>query len=61
MAKKSFGAGITKTGVLNNSGGDKIKEVQAKAQYNFQYISLRCTPEPEYKKIMFSLIYCHLS
>lgn len=39
MAKKSFGAGITKTGVLNNSGGDKIKEVQAKAQYNFQYIS----------------------
>lgn len=39
MAKKSFGAGVTKTGVLNNSGGDKIKEVQAKAQYNFQYIS----------------------
>jgi ParB family chromosome partitioning protein len=38
MAKKTFGAGVTKTGVLNNSGGDKIKEVQAKSQYNFQYI-----------------------
>lgn len=39
MAKKSFGAGVTKTGVLNHSGGDKIKEMQAKTQYNFQYIS----------------------
>lgn len=38
MAKKSFSAGITKTGVLNNSGGEKLKEIQAKTQYNFQYI-----------------------
>lgn len=50
MAKKSFGAGVTKTGVLNNSGGDKIKEVQAKAQYNFQYIpkdKIRSNPKNE--------------
>ena len=39
MAKKSFSAGVTKTGVLDNSGGAKIKEIQAKAQYNFQYIA----------------------
>lgn len=38
MAKKTFSAGITKTGVLNNSGGEKLKEIQAKTQYNFQYI-----------------------
>ena len=37
MAKKSFSAGVTKTGVLDNAGGAKIKEIQAKAQYNFQY------------------------
>lgn len=50
MAKKSFGAGVTKTGVLNHSGGDKIKEVQAKAQYNFQYIpkdKIRSNPKNE--------------
>lgn len=39
MAKKSFSAGMTKTGVLNYSGGEKLKEIQAKIQYNFQYIS----------------------
>ena len=39
MAKKSFSAGVTKTGVLDNAGGAKIKEIQAKAQYNFQYIA----------------------
>lgn len=38
MAKKTFGAGTTKSGVLNNSGGEKLKEIQAKAQYNFKYI-----------------------
>lgn len=38
MAKKSFGAGITKNGTLDNTGGTKLKEIQAKAQYNFQYI-----------------------
>lgn len=38
MAKKSFSAGMTKTGVLNNMGGEKLKEMQAKAEYNFQYI-----------------------
>ena len=31
MAKKTFGAGITSKGVLNNDGGNKLKEVQAKA------------------------------
>ena len=39
MAKKSFSAGVTKAGVLESSGGDKLKELQAKTQYNFQYIS----------------------
>lgn len=38
MAKKTFGAGITKTGILDNAGGTKLKEIQAKTQYNFQYI-----------------------
>ncbi len=38
MAKKSFSAGMTKTGILNNTGGEKLKELQAKTQYNFQYI-----------------------
>lgn len=38
MAKKSFGAGTTKSGILNESGGTKLKEIQAKTQYNFQYI-----------------------
>lgn len=38
MAKKSFSAGITKSGILNDSGGTKLKEIQAKTQYNFQYI-----------------------
>ena len=38
MAKKTFGAGITSKGVLNNDGGNKLKEVQAKAEYNFQFI-----------------------
>lgn len=38
MAKKTFGAGATKTGVLNNEGGEKLREMQAKAQYNFKYI-----------------------
>lgn len=38
MAKKSFSAGITKSGILNDSGGAKLKEIQAKTQYNFQYI-----------------------
>ena len=38
MAKKSFGAGMTKTGILDNSGGEKLKELQAKTQYNFKYI-----------------------
>lgn len=38
MAKKSFSAGMTKSGILNNSGGEKLKEIQAKTQYNFQFI-----------------------
>ncbi len=38
MAKKTFSAGMTKTGVLDNAGGEKLKELQAKTQYNFQYI-----------------------
>lgn len=38
MAKKVFGAGATKSGVLNNEGGEKLREIQAKAQYNFKYI-----------------------
>lgn len=38
MAKKSFSAGTTKSGVLNNDGGEKLREMQAKAQYNFKYI-----------------------
>lgn len=38
MAKKSFGAGMTKNGILNNSGGEKLKDLQAKTQYNFKYI-----------------------
>lgn len=37
-AKKSFGAGVTKTGILHSDGGEKMKDMQAKAQYNFQYI-----------------------
>jgi ParB family chromosome partitioning protein len=38
MAKKTFAAGMTSKGVLNNDGGSKLKEVQAKAEYNFQFI-----------------------
>ena len=38
MAKKTFAAGMTNSGILNNNGGDKLKEVQAKSEYNFQYI-----------------------
>ena len=38
MAKKNFADGMTKTGVLNNMGGEKLKEMQAKTEYNFQYI-----------------------
>lgn len=38
MAKKVFAAGMTNSGILNNNGGDKLKEVQAKSEYNFQYI-----------------------
>ena len=38
MAKKSFGAGATKPGILNTDGGEKLKEMQAKIQYNFNYI-----------------------
>lgn len=38
MAKKTFSAGTTKSGVLNNDGGEKLREMQAKAQYNFKYI-----------------------
>lgn len=38
MAKKSFSAGATKPGILNSDGGEKLKEIQAKTQYNFQYI-----------------------
>ena len=37
MAKKSFSAGTTKSGVLNNDGGEKLREIQAKAQYNFKF------------------------
>ena len=39
MAKKSFSVGRTNNGVLNSSGGDKLKELQANAQYNFQFIA----------------------
>ncbi len=38
MAKKSFSAGATKPGILNSDGGEKLKEIQAKTRYNFQYI-----------------------
>lgn len=38
MAKKSFSAGATKPGILNSDGGEKLKEIRAKTQYNFQYI-----------------------
>lgn len=38
MAKKSFSVGRTNNGVLNSAGGDKLKELQANAQYNFQFI-----------------------
>ena len=38
MTKKTFSAGTTKSGVLNNDGGEKLREMQAKAQYNFKYI-----------------------
>ena len=38
MAKKSFSAGATKLGILNSDGGEKLKEIQEKTQYNFQYI-----------------------
>lgn len=38
MAKKTFGAGVTKNNTLNTTGGEKLKELQAKTQYNFQYI-----------------------
>lgn len=48
MAKKSFSAGVTKAGVLESSGGDKLKELQAKTQYNFQYISKeKIVPNPK--------------
>ena len=43
MAKKNFSAGSTKSGVLNNDGGEKLREIQAKTQYNlniFQKIRL---------------------
>ena len=30
MAKKNFSAGSTKSGVLNNDGGEKLREIQAK-------------------------------
>ena len=33
MAKKNFSAGSTKSGVLNNDGGEKLREIQAKTQY----------------------------
>lgn len=39
MAKKSFSVGRTNNGVLNSAGGDKLKELQANAQYNFQFIT----------------------
>ncbi len=38
MAKKSFSAGNTKAGILNTDGGEKLKQIQATIQYNFQYI-----------------------
>ncbi len=48
MAKKSFSAGMTKTGVLESSGGEKLKELQAKTQYNFQYIPKeKIVPNPK--------------
>ncbi len=37
MAKKSFSAGATKSGVLGN-GGEKMKDLQARNQYNFKFI-----------------------
>ena len=39
MAKKSLSVGRTNNGVLNSAGGDKLKELQANAQYNFQFIA----------------------
>ena len=33
MAKKNFSAGSTKSGVLNNDGGEKLREIQAKTQF----------------------------
>ena len=35
MAKKSFTAGGTKTGILNSDGGEKLKEIQAKSTIQF--------------------------
>ena len=31
MAKKSFGAGATKPGILNTDGGEKLKECRRKS------------------------------
>ena len=39
MAKKSFGAGATKPGILNTDGGEKLKEMQAKNPIQFQLYS----------------------
>lgn len=51
MAKKTFGAGITNKGVLNNDGGSKLKEVQAKTEYNFQFIDkLKIQSNPKNEK-----------
>ena len=53
MAKKTFSAGTTKSGVLNNDGGEKLREMQAKAQYNFKYIpkeKIIPNPKNEYER-----------
>ena len=35
MAKKNFSAGSTKSGVLINDGGEILREIHAKSQFNF--------------------------
>ena len=57
MAKKNFSAGSTKSGVLNNDGGEKLREIQAKTQYNFKYIPKdKIIPNPKNEKKVFLLM-----
>lgn len=49
MAKKSFSAGTTKSGNLGNAG-EKMKDLQARNQYNFKFIpkeQIKANPKNE--------------